>query len=147
MSILIDTNVLARTAQPAHPHHTHAIKALQIIRSQGEIPCVVPQVLYEYWVIATRSESENGLGLATIDAETDLDQIVKLFRLYRDERSIFDCWRNLVARFHVQGKKAHDARLVAAMQHHKIKHILTFNGKDFGRFPDITVMTPQDLHK
>ena len=34
------------------------------------------------------------------------------------EPGIFDLWRNLVSGGDVKGKTAHDARLVAAMQHH-----------------------------
>jgi predicted nucleic acid-binding protein len=38
--------------------------------------------------------------------------------------------------------KVHDARLVAAMKAHGIGRILTFNGEDFERYPDIEVVIP-----
>jgi hypothetical protein len=41
--------------------------------------------------------------------------------------------------------QVHDARLVAAMEVQGISHILTFNVTDFVRYPDITVVHPQDL--
>ena len=43
------------------------------------------------------------------------------------------------------GKKAHDARLVAAMNLHGITHIVTFNSDDFARDAGITVIHPQGL--
>jgi predicted nucleic acid-binding protein len=45
----------------------------------------------------------------------------------------------------VSGKKAHDARLVAAMTVNGITHILTFNADDFTRYTGITVLHPSKL--
>ena len=67
--ILIDTNVLLRAAQPAHTHHSAAKAAVKTARLRGYIPCIVPQVLYEYWVVATRPLAQNGLNLTASEAE------------------------------------------------------------------------------
>jgi predicted nucleic acid-binding protein len=45
----------------------------------------------------------------------------------------------------VQGKQAHDARLVAAMKRHSINQILTFNTADFARYAEITAISPLDF--
>ncbi len=66
-------------------------------------------------------------------------------RLLRDERAVYDCWRELVAKYGIQGKQAHDARLVAAMQRHGITHLLTFNTSDFSRYPGITGIDPETV--
>ena len=42
-------------------------------------------------------------------------------------------------------KTAHDARLVAAMERHRISFILTFNTSDFARYPNIQSLTPNDV--
>jgi hypothetical protein len=47
--ILLDTNILARSAQPAHSQYQTAVDAVAVLRLQGETLCLVPQVLYEYW--------------------------------------------------------------------------------------------------
>jgi predicted nucleic acid-binding protein len=39
----------------------------------------------------------------------------------------------------------HDARLVAAMNVYGIKGILTFNGRDFSRYPSIRAERPRDV--
>jgi len=94
--ILIDTNVLLRCAQPAHSHHSTAVAAVTQVRMRGYRPTIVPQVIYEYWVVATRSVTENGLGLSTAAADVDVGQIIDQFHLLRDERAVFDHWRRLV---------------------------------------------------
>jgi hypothetical protein len=45
----------------------------------------------------------------------------------------------------VSGKKAHDARLVAAMLAHGLSRLLTFNVSDFARYPGITVLEPAQV--
>jgi predicted nucleic acid-binding protein len=43
----------------------------------------------------------------------------------------------------VSGVQVHDARLVAAMHVYGVKHILTFNGKDFARYTDVEAVHPR----
>ena len=62
-----------------------------------------------------------------------------------DTLNIFRRWEQLVDRYNVSGKNVHDARLVAAMLEHDISHLLTFNGKDFKRFDEITVVDPASV--
>ncbi len=145
MKVLVDTNVLLRIAQAGHPHRPAAAEAVvQLIAADHEL-CVVPQVLYEFWVSATRPEPVNGLGMDCAAAERSLDELVREFRLLRDERGVYGFWRSLIAAHQVQGKLAHDARLVAAMQRHGLNDILTFNKPDFARFTGIRVLTPADI--
>ena len=147
MRILVDTNLLLRISDPSHPHHSQATSALEALRDQGDEIRTVPQNLYEYWVVATRSLAANGLGLSTQDVVPHLANIKRFFPLLRDERTILEHWERLVSSHDVGGRKAHDARLVAAMQRHGLTHILTFNKDDFTRFPDITVLTPEEVLK
>jgi predicted nucleic acid-binding protein len=45
----------------------------------------------------------------------------------------------------VSGRKAHDARIVAAMRVYGLSHLVTFNTDDFKRYAGITVVHPQDI--
>ena len=45
----------------------------------------------------------------------------------------------------VSGQKVHDARLVAAMNVHDVKTILTFDVDDFSRYRFIRVLHPEDV--
>lgn len=145
MRILIDTNILARAAQPAHPQHQPALAALKATNAQGNEPCIVPQVIYEYWAVCTRPVDANGLGMDPPQVEQQVAEIKRLFIFFRDERAIFPRWERLAAQYQVKGKTTHDARLVAAMLRHGLKHLLTFNASDFARYAEITVFTPDQV--
>ena len=143
MLVLVDTNVLLRAADPAHVQHALATNGLRICRQAGHELCVVPQVHYEFWVVATRPLVQNGLGMSAAEADAELRKIAPpLFRLLRDERAVYDLWRELVASRKILGKRAHDARLVAAMQRHGVTCIMTFNIADFQRYAGMKVFDP-----
>ena len=144
MRILTDTNVLLRLTQQSDPDHERADAALYALRSRGDEPCVVPQVIYEYWTVCTRPAENNGLAMTVAETFSKIRWLQQLFPLYRDERAIFERWKELVTRHEVKGKTTHDAHLVAAMLQHGLTHVLTFNGAHFKRFTDITVLTPNE---
>jgi predicted nucleic acid-binding protein len=145
MTILVDTNVLLRIAQANSPYRQVAKQALVMLDDAGIKLCLVPQVIYEFWVTATRPIDVNGLEMDMPSVEQSVEQLLRDFVLLRDERGIFPRWQSLVGSFRVQGKTAHDARLVAAMQRHGLTNLLTFNGDDFDRFPFIKVFTPPEV--
>ncbi|HEV3255492.1 MAG TPA: type II toxin-antitoxin system VapC family toxin [Gemmataceae bacterium] len=142
MNILLDTNILARHAQPSHPQHTVAVTSTDALDNRGEQLCVVPQVLYEFWVVATRPASANGLGLSVAEAARELARLKGLFTFLPDSAGLYLDWERLVTLHQVTGKNAHDARLVAAMSVHGLTHLLTFNTADFARFPGVTALDP-----
>ena len=143
MRVLLDTNILTRSAQPSHSLHHKAIPAVDALLLGNHTLCIVPQVVYEFWVVATRPLDQNGLDMTVSQAQADVAKIIQKFHLFRDERGVFDPWYQLVVQHQVIGKTAHDARLVAAMKRHDISHLLTFNQTDFTRFIDIAVLTPE----
>jgi predicted nucleic acid-binding protein len=142
MTILIDTNILTRLAQPEHPMHLAASGALEALKQQGKALCIVPQVLYEYWAVSTRPKAQNGLQMNVSEIASSVIELRKLFPLHRDDPTLIDQWLQLVTQYEVKGKNAHDARLVAAMNVHGVNQILTFNESDFSRYDGITVLTP-----
>jgi hypothetical protein len=64
------------------------------------------------------------------------EKIERILTLLRDSAAIYPEWKRLVViiRHSVLGAKVHDARLVAAMDVHRIARILTFNAGDFARY-------------
>lgn len=144
MKILIDANILLRIANPADLSHVESLTSLHSLIAVGHEVVLVPQVLYEYWVVATRPTANNGLGMTADEAAVDLAKFCSRFVVLHDIDSIFEAWRDLVTRYAIVGKKAHDARLIAAMMRHGVTHLLTFNGQDFARFREIAVLAPAD---
>ncbi|AOX01560.1 twitching motility protein PilT [Moorena producens PAL-8-15-08-1] len=145
MSYLVDTNVLLRLVQKTSPMHPDARKAIFILRRQGVSLCIIPQNLIEFWAVATRPISNNGLGLSIDEASQATDKIKRLFVLYPDTPGILAEWESIIIKHQVKGKQVHDARLVAAMVTHKITHLLTFNIDDFKRFSEIISVNPQSV--
>lgn len=145
MSLLLDTNVLLRLAHTSSRDHA-TVEAAVLALAEADVElCLVPQVLYEFWVVATRPLEVNGLGMDVAGVERSLQMLLSNFSLRRDERGIFSRWQTLVTTHTVQGKLAHDARLVAAMQRHGVTDLLTFNTADFHRFTGIRVYSPAEI--
>jgi len=144
--ILVDTNALLRMAQPSHSMYQSAVSVVSALSLQGEKLCIVPQVLYEYWVVATRPLQQNGLGLSAAEASADLAKIVQRFALLRDEQGTFDIWLRLVTHHSVLGN-AHDARLVAAMESHGMSKIISFDSGVFQRFANVAAIDPNAFAK
>ncbi|QQS48662.1 MAG: PIN domain-containing protein [Acidobacteriota bacterium] len=146
MSYAVDTNILARSIQKNHPAQREVIVALEALRMRGEVISTLAQNLYEFWAIATRPRKYNGLGLSIPETQSEITRIKSLFRLLTDTPDIYPEWEQLVIRYSIAGKNAHDARIVAAMRVHGISHLLTFNTDDFKRFQElITVVKPSEV--
>ena len=145
MKFLLDSNVILRLFQSSHPHSQIAESSISKLKQAGFSPCLVPQNIYEFWVVATRPIDKNGLGLSASDARASVDELLIQFPLLRDERGVFGHWISLVTRHQVFGKNAHDARLAAAMERHSVNLLLTFNVGDFKRFSPIQMLDPLEV--
>jgi predicted nucleic acid-binding protein len=143
--VLLDTNTLLRTLQPLHSQREIARVAIKALAARGHELHLVPQNLVELWVVATRPESQNGLGLSIMEATSELMRLKSMFPLLPDTPAIYPVWESLVIQYQVSGKPAHDARLVAAMQVHGLTSILTFDKTGFSRYSGIEVVSPADV--
>ena len=145
MKYLVDTNILLRSVEESHPMNHAAVNAVHSLLAKGEELCIIPQNLIEFWVVATRPASVNGLGLSFALAIAQLTELKDIFTLHPDTPAIFSEWEKLVVKYQVMGKQAHDTRLVAAMKVHQITHLLTFNTDDFQRFSEIAAIDPRSI--
>jgi predicted nucleic acid-binding protein len=153
VTILVDTNLLCRLCNPMKPSPSETIAArrsLQRLRHQGHQLAIVPQNLYEFWAVATRAKGTppagaNGLGMSVERADLWLNYFLRTFHLLVDTEQSLVNWRMLVRTHRVTSFKSHDVRLVAAMQVHKVTHLLTFNSQDFNRFPNLGLLDPHTL--
>lgn len=142
MKYALDTNILLRLRQPEHEHHSACVAAIQTLKSQNYELCILPQNLYEFWVVATRPVENNGLGLDITQAEQELKLLKQLFSLYLDHPDIYEKWEKLIIDYQIKGKRAHDVKIIATMLTHNIQNLLTINIKDFQKFPEIQVINP-----
>ena len=120
-------------------------EALMRLDVENQDCVLVPQVLYEFWVVATRPLAVNGLEMSIIDAKIAIEKWTTVYPVLLDERGVYHIWESLVTTYQIRGKPAHDARLVAAMMHHQVTNLLTFNVNDFERFTGINIYSPHDI--
>ena len=81
----------------------------------------------------------------TVDQASQwLDFFRRRFTFLPDREDLPLRWQELVRTHGIRGFRAHDARLVAAMQCYGITRLLTFNGGDFKSLP-VTVVNPASV--
>jgi len=61
---LADTNLLLRSVQTAHPSYATVSRAVETLFDRGDDLYVIGQNVIEFWAVATRRVTENGLGLS-----------------------------------------------------------------------------------
>lgn len=142
MRVLPDTNILLRLVKPDHPQHSAALAAVRRLLQAGHGVHLVPQVLFEFWAVATRPIENNGLGYSAAAAHAEIGRLRSSFVVLEDRPGILDLWLQLAHGRDCKGKTSHDARLVAAMLGHGLTHLLTFNVGDFARFDEVIVLSP-----
>src|SRR4051812_37965768 len=96
MNLLVDSNILLRMSHLLDPQHLLAVGAVDKLRQQNEHLCIVPQNIYEFWSVATRPLSVNGLGFTNSRAHNELARLRKSFLFLDDIATIFDEWEKLV---------------------------------------------------
>jgi predicted nucleic acid-binding protein len=144
--ILLDTNLLTRMTRSHDPQAGVARAAVQTLFNRGERLILVPQNLYEFWAVATRRQGappagQNGLGMTPAQAGQWLRFFQRRFALLPDRDNVSRLWQALVEAHGVTGFRAHDVRLVAAMQTYGITRLLTFNAIHFRGLP-VTILDP-----
>ncbi|WP_459554601.1 type II toxin-antitoxin system VapC family toxin [Lacunimicrobium album] len=145
LPILVDTNILLRLCDSAHPLSASVEKAIEIL---NELDCeivIVPQVLFEFWCVATRSVAANGLGKSPEFTRGFIDHFRILFQLIPDRDDLFDEWFHLVNVHQLKGVNSYDARLAAAMKCSGLPLLLTMNEPDFRRYAHISILTPDAI--
>ena len=149
MAHLIDTNLLVRLANTADASHAVAARAVLELHRGGEVLHLTSQVLIEFRNVATRPKAVNGLGLSTVDAESQALGFEAAFPLLAETPDIYPAWKTLVETLGVVGKQVHDARLVAVCNAHGVTHLLTFNASHFARMakygPGLVVVDPANV--
>ena len=145
MNVLVDTNVVLRVSGPQVHLPGDCDHALQRLLNRGDTLYLCTQIAIEYWSVATRPVDVNGLGLLPANAEMRLRYFETLLVWLPEPDDIGPRWRRIVNQYAVQGKKVHDARLVAFMEAHGLTHILTLNTADFARYSNLTALHPNTI--
>jgi predicted nucleic acid-binding protein len=139
---LIDTNVLLHLASPGAPQHAAAKAAVARMLANDERLAVAAQVLFEFWSVATRPATANGLGWSVAQARAEVDAIRTRFFVLEEPLAVVDLWLDLVVTHGLKGKRIHDAHLLATMKANGITRLLTFNAADFPAESGVSILSP-----
>jgi predicted nucleic acid-binding protein len=145
MPYLIDSNILLRWVKSNHEQHHLVVSAIDTILKRAGDLCYTSQNLAEFWNACTRPIDRNGYGLSPKETDRRAKFFEEKLRLLPDSLAIHEEWRRLILACNVSGVQVHDARLAAAMRVRGVKRILTFNDRDFSRYPEIQAIDPKTV--
>lgn len=145
MRIHLDTNIVLRNAVQGDAQHALVRDALDRLLDAGWELCIGTQNVIEFWVVATRPQQVNGLGMSPQQAAIEVAVLQRTFTVLRDPPDLLERWLDLCTRYDVSGKQAHDARIVALLLARGVTHRLTLNPADFRRYAEITCLTPDEV--
>jgi predicted nucleic acid-binding protein len=140
--LLLDANILLRSKDRASLHYPVVHAALDQLSASGVQVCLCAQNLIEFWSVATRPVSANGMGIVPATARQYVEEFTSTFPMLAEPADLAARWLEIVDRYGVISKQAHDARLVALMTAHQVDYLLTFNAGDFARYAEITALDP-----
>lgn len=141
---VLDTNVVVPLLHARAPSHALVLRTARSAIARGDRLVLLPQVIFECWVVATRPVAANGLGWTPAIAHTALVRLRDTFETIGDPPSLTEKWLTFVVEREVSGKRAHDARIAVAAALHGIHNVITFNGDDFGGFGPVSAVHPRD---
>jgi predicted nucleic acid-binding protein len=137
----VDTNVLLAGTDESRSGHSEALAFLEAGMIGRERLFASGQVFREYLVVATRPTEVNGLGLKPELALANISQFGQCVQVLDETREVSELLITLIREHSLNGKRIHDANIVATMRHHGLKRIRTGNPGDFKGFSSLQIET------
>ena len=138
--VFIDTNILIYAHLVRSPLHRMAQESLTALDRQSMDLWISHQVLREYLSAMTR-RGDLTAEIPLTSLLRDVRYFTSRFLVAEDGPTVMEKLLALLGQVNVGGKQIHDANIVATMQTHGIRRLLTHNTSDFERFSAfITVM-------
>jgi predicted nucleic acid-binding protein len=141
----LDTNILLRLSHRSHPLHRLVADCVLRLTDLDIELCYTSQNLGEFWNVSTRPVDRNGFGLSIQETARRFESVARNMTLLRENEAVFPTWLRLMKTHEVRGIQVHDAHLAAVLEVHNVSHLLTFNGSDFKRFPNVIAVHPQEV--
>ena len=143
-TLFVDTNVLLIATDESRSLHQEAMQLLAGSVTQYLSLATSGQVLREYLVVATRPVDVNGLGLSTEVAVANVNEFLDGFNMCDETVEVSSRLRQLALTHNLSGKRLHDANIVATMEVHGIRALVTENAGDFAPFEDVAILSITD---
>lgn len=144
--VLIDTNILIYAADTTSSFHATASTILER-GAGGVIPiCISPQVLFEFFSVITNPKRVETAWTAekavrAMDKYYRAKGVGKIYPAPDAPRDVLDLLRT----HEVKGRGIFDLHLVVTMLSNGVNRICTYNEKDFSKFSEVEVLSPEKL--
>jgi predicted nucleic acid-binding protein len=139
--VFLDTNSLVHASEQRAPLHTAARRAIEQLHRSGAPLWINRQVLREYLAVLTRPQLwGNPQPVSRLVSEIRLYE--RQFLIAEDGPDVTSHLLALLQQFPTGGKQVHDANIVATMQAHGIRRLLTHNDADFARYAGVITVVP-----
>jgi predicted nucleic acid-binding protein len=144
--ILADTNILVYSIDTESVYHESSRKLVEAAR-EGKIKgAIFPQNLVEFYAVITSPRRVQN----PLDPKTAWEQVKtfrSIFEVMEPGEDTLDYLEKIILTHSIKGANIFDSLLVAMMQSRGISNICTYNTKDFEKYKDIKVKTPEEILK
>lgn len=137
----IDTNILIQAAITTAPLHLAAVAKLAALGGVGAELWISRQVLRVYLAVLSRPQPYTA-PLSPTELVSYVARFEAQFRIAEDGPMVTGHLLNLIRTVAVGGKQFHDVNIVATMQAHGLRRLLTHNAADFARFSSLITVEP-----
>ena len=144
--VVVDTNILLAATDRSRDTHQ---AATAFLNTDERRLALTPQIVREYFAVATRPVQANGLGLPSENAVANIEQFLEDMELLDETLPTTSRLLDLLIQRPATGKQVHDANIVAVAVTHKASTIVTDNIAHFLRFAgliDIENLADQARH-
>ncbi|MBI3966858.1 MAG: type II toxin-antitoxin system VapC family toxin [Chloroflexi bacterium] len=139
--LFVDTNILVYANSASSQWHAPAQQALESAAAAGVELWISRQTLREYLAVVTRQQYFPS-PLPVADAIARVQYFETIFQIAEDGPAVMARLLLLLQQVAVGGRQIHDANIVATMQAHGIRRLLTHNVADFTRFAAHVTVVP-----
>lgn len=136
-SIFLDTNILVYMSDVRSTYFEDVIKFFQEYLENDF--WISRQVLREYAVVMTRNNNNKSLMKAE-EVVKEIKYLNDNFYVADEYSDVTDILLHLIKKYQLQGKRIHDANIVATMVSNQIENLYTLNIKDFKSFDEINLI-------
>jgi predicted nucleic acid-binding protein len=139
--LFLDTNILVYASYPQLPLFVLARRRLEELEQAGARFWISPQIVREFLAASTRPGNVEPAPDAKVLVETTTDWLHR-FCLAEEDAETIRLLLKLLEQPGAKGRQVHDANVVATMQRHGIRYLLTHNGADFERYVPLITLLP-----
>jgi predicted nucleic acid-binding protein len=141
--VFLDTNILLSATDTSRQRHKQARNVFKAALATGFHCAISGQIIREYLVVATRGPQENGLGLSSENAVSNIETFSRRTALIEESEEVSEYLTELVRKHNLKGKRIHDANIAATMKTYSVRTLITENPEDFNNFNEISVINPE----